>query len=422
MVDQKAEEQASLYVLDLLEVHEKRAFEIRRREDPELERMVRELQVDLEGLALAVGPAAPGPRVFERIIEEVEGKPKTTLFFGWVRLGLPLAACLALGWLIATLTIPRNYRTHPQAPGTAEPRSDTALTNPSVTQKTKGPATMDGASGTNAVQALLAAQKKELQRLDDAYHKEQARNQALAGRVNDLSRRTAFMEARIREYTQGQPGLKRLTIIDLGDPKNRASGPSLAEDAGRILATDASSRLGFSTGQTTNHDGGANPSIDSSKTTLPILVDAGAGRNLPPATFGQNAALAPNAASNGQAASETPATSTGTNLNNAAKQTEAAAGPPQAVAIVDQTSQIGTLIVQGLPPLADNHVYQFWATDPQYAQPVTVGFLPILVSGGGQFSFSLPGMNLVPTRFTVTLEPSSGSPAPTGPVILDGPP
>jgi anti-sigma-K factor RskA len=398
MADSRTEEQASLYVLDLLEAQEKRDFEERRRVDPEVDHLVRELQVGLEGLALGVAPAVPHPRVMEKILEEAQGRSRAQLMVSWLKAGLPLAACLALGWLIATYTIPRHYRVPGSAASTAGSGNSTRSVPPGSARL---PVSLSGSNAVadgSTLQAQLAAQQKEVQRLGEAWQREQARNQALTSRVNDLTRQAASLEARQRQYALAEPGLKRLTIIDLRDPRHRTTGTTLADDANRILTADAAARLGAANSFVANQDSGAGTVADNSKSLNPTATDT--------ATRG----------------STTNTVSTGFTPPPPTTASTDSTPTPQAVAIVDLSLQSGTLVLQGIPPLPDNHVYQLWANDPQYPEPLLVGFLPALANGSGQVSFSLPTGYVIPTRFTVTLESGLGSTTPAGLVILDGPP
>jgi Anti-sigma-K factor rskA, C-terminal len=73
----------------------------------------------------------------------------------------------------------------------------------------------------------------------------------------------------------------------------------------------------------------------------------------------------------------------------------------------------GHILVSGLPPAPDDMTYVVWAI--QGGKPRTASTLNVDVSGNG--SQPLPPLGAV-EAFLVTLEPASGSAAPTGPAAL----
>ncbi len=98
MIDEPTEELASLDVLGLLEGEEARAFQERLRTDPELGRLVAELEAAAAALAKTTAPMAPPAAVRQRILSQIQtGKvvampaaPRTN-WLPWA-----LAACLAI--------------------------------------------------------------------------------------------------------------------------------------------------------------------------------------------------------------------------------------------------------------------------------------------------------------------------------------
>jgi anti-sigma-K factor RskA len=98
------EEQASLYVLGLLEPEELRAFESEMAADGDLVALVSELETGAAGLASIVAPRTPPPAVRERImgsIQRNEESSKIVPMFTFKDLApWAIAACIALvaGW------------------------------------------------------------------------------------------------------------------------------------------------------------------------------------------------------------------------------------------------------------------------------------------------------------------------------------
>ncbi len=100
--EEEIEEQASLHVLELLPSEEQRDFERRLAVDPALREFVRELQGNLEALALTEPSQPAPPRVWGRIAGKIRAD-SAPAFPVWARTWslqlLAAAACLVLGAL-----------------------------------------------------------------------------------------------------------------------------------------------------------------------------------------------------------------------------------------------------------------------------------------------------------------------------------
>ncbi|HEY8148218.1 MAG TPA: anti-sigma factor [Vicinamibacteria bacterium] len=77
------------------------------------------------------------------------------------------------------------------------------------------------------------------------------------------------------------------------------------------------------------------------------------------------------------------------------------------------------LVASGLDPAPPGRTYELWVMAD--GAPVPAGAIP--VEPDGRAAFRLPALEQTSRvkTFVVTLEPVSGSPAPTGPAILSGP-
>jgi len=131
------EEEASLYVLELLPPDEVRRFGRRLEGDASLRELVRELQGNIDSLVLAQ-PFRPAPlHVWGRIATEVKEAETRTIPFP-VRFGtwglrlLAAAACLALGAFLQSRRGPLVYleRALPEAPRAAGPLVEVARQGP----------------------------------------------------------------------------------------------------------------------------------------------------------------------------------------------------------------------------------------------------------------------------------------------------
>jgi hypothetical protein len=79
----------------------------------------------------------------------------------------------------------------------------------------------------------------------------------------------------------------------------------------------------------------------------------------------------------------------------------------------------GLLVAAGLPPAPPGKTYQLWAIAGK-EPPVSAGVFEVDPRGAGSLRVApLPGVRRVDV-FAVTLEPSGGLPAPSGPMYLAG--
>lgn len=102
MIDERMEEQASLYVLGALDTEETRVFEAALRQDPELQRLVNAFRTAADAVAGDAPLVSPPADLKRRILDQVEQRKKIvplpvaqaqprTAWFPWA-----LAACLAV--------------------------------------------------------------------------------------------------------------------------------------------------------------------------------------------------------------------------------------------------------------------------------------------------------------------------------------
>jgi anti-sigma-K factor RskA len=77
MIDERKEENAAMYALDLLEGAERAAFEAELARNPELKKLVAELKDASAGLALTARAPAPSPALRDRILKAAAETPQT---------------------------------------------------------------------------------------------------------------------------------------------------------------------------------------------------------------------------------------------------------------------------------------------------------------------------------------------------------
>ncbi len=79
----------------------------------------------------------------------------------------------------------------------------------------------------------------------------------------------------------------------------------------------------------------------------------------------------------------------------------------------------GLLVLRDLPPLPADQTYELWLI-PGDGSPIPAGLVQVAEEGDSTFTIALAGQ---PTDFAavgLSIEPTGGSPAPTGPIVLLG--
>jgi len=96
---------------------------------------------------------------------------------------------------------------------------------------------------------------------------------------------------------------------------------------------------------------------------------------------------------------------------------------PTAIPIYDSARDAGTLVVGNLPPLEANDAYNLWVRTNDAANPVYVGRLPETVAAGADaLDFSLGSTGIVPSGFILTRDADGPPTTPvSGNTILQGP-
>jgi anti-sigma-K factor RskA len=72
----------------------------------------------------------------------------------------------------------------------------------------------------------------------------------------------------------------------------------------------------------------------------------------------------------------------------------------------------GMLALQDLPQPPAGHDYQLWVLDPNAPAPISAGLIT------GAKSFGVPPISTPNPGFAISLEPTGGSPSPTGPILF----
>jgi anti-sigma-K factor RskA len=88
--------------------------------------------------------------------------------------------------------------------------------------------------------------------------------------------------------------------------------------------------------------------------------------------------------------------------------------------VVDSEGEYGTLVVEGLPALDQDHQYQVWLI--RDGQRTSGGVFSVSPEGYGTLMVSSPEPLSSYPAFGVTIEPEGGSPGPTGDKVLGSAP
>lgn len=394
MPNPETQEKASLYVLGLMSPAERAEFEAEQEANPALQAEVRSFQVNVEALALAAVPMTAPPGCFARIQEKIEGG-----FFHrwphsrspWMMLGWPLAASLALSWAISSY----HFSSSKSEPKTSQPAAGDTMDRRVATTPESEPAVLEPQSA-----AELERQRVENARLQDALKQEQVTKLTLLDRLGRQEARGRMLEDRVRSLIEVQPGMSRLLVFNMRDPRAKSPYFNVLEDPSQILANEANKRLSPSNQAPDNPLSGFNH-VGASTPNYNFETDVKTDATRSPAT----------------ATNQIPGP---VNLQNPPGPT--VTNVPLTGAVIlgyDQAVLNGYLLMNGTPPLTDSQNLQLWAWDGQHRQ--SVGLLPKMSNGTVQVNFKLDNLDFVPNRFFVTIEPAGGSMQPSGPVVLDGP-
>jgi anti-sigma-K factor RskA len=368
MIDERQQELASLYALDLLDGAERVEFESTIARQPELQALVIELRKASTVLAHTAPVSVPPPALKERVLASVTGSsnrasPAGTViresFRGSNFIPWAIAASLAVGagWL---------------GNRTIETRADaTALREQNVTVNS---ALANARLQIAAEQAATRQLREEMQQqlatvtsqLGDARGQLTERERAIAEARSQLAERVRQLEDRERQLAETRAQLS-----------NREGEVATLSQRIEVLA-NASAELGGQLGR-------ARQQVTQLTSELKSQGDLA---NLKITTLASMLKNSPQAL---------------------------------AVAVWDPKLQEGVLNVQNLPALAANEDYQLWVVDPQYPNPVDGGVFTVEPAGGKariQFKTNQPIKTV--NAFAVTRERKGGVPKAQGPFVLMG--
>jgi anti-sigma-K factor RskA len=233
------QEDASLYVLDLLEGAEREAFEVNLAQSADLQRQVRELQVNLEALALAAPPRIPRPQVWDTIAKRTATASPVTvswwnLVLGYAKSGWAVAALLAVAWLLVSLPRPAlptlvSTSDHFSADPASASERQSGKRQPSQVSNEASRKSVASASPTSSATASNAIE-----------------TQPLKDRVRVLSEQVAVLTHVLAQRTVLPPGASQLRVFRLvGTNLGPDTLDALVSEAPRLRAESAPTDLSF---------------------------------------------------------------------------------------------------------------------------------------------------------------------------------
>jgi len=266
-----SEEQASLYVLNLLDIHDQQLFEAQLRRDADLRGVVRGLQAGLEAEVFA-DPAPPAPaRIWGKILERTRMDGAQVLvfpkpLFRRVQQLSALAASLTLGAILHSwwLTVRNPAMTfarldsHSGRGGSVSSVSGAPGVdgNPEVSM-IASTASKGGLGSSNVSESGSSIETVGTGRdvgLDetptDTEHPLEAVNAALQGKVRALNAQLAELTQSLNQATVIPSGVSRIHVFSLGQqepptgmPSQLTEGPGRTNSLAESLARMAGERM-----------------------------------------------------------------------------------------------------------------------------------------------------------------------------------
>lgn len=450
-----SEEQASLYILDLLDAAERQAFEQRLRRDADLRGLVHGFQSALEAEVFAEpAPAAPA-RVWGKILERTRMDGAQVLMFPeslrrWMPRLAAMAACLALGAFLQSLSNPGGGWTaqvrrmtgsspaFPGAPSTADRSVSAGVVLPAADELVP-PGQNPLGSGPGRPAPSPDADAPSTGDRDEALL---AENAALQGKVRGLTAQVAELSQQVQQWSLIPSGVSRLHVFPLGQPGFAAlfpaAGPdgvgrtnSLAESLARLAGERMAAVLGGPTGT------GSLPEVASFRQAGAANPPPGSGLLAAVEPVGKVALVPaqPGSPESAVASAGGPAAGLNSGLNSAVVSGAVAGSGPglASVAMADPSAGRGGSTAQppvnppapivfsapdsgihavAVPTAPPGGQYQLW----NRGADGTVSSLGVLTPSGSPVSVVTFERGSVDGLF-MSLEPVGGSFQPTGPVV-----
>lgn len=412
MMDRQTEEEAALYVLDLLEGEERADFEARLATSPELRRSIRELQEGLYGpVRQSGGPARPDllPGILARAESEgtaVKDPGRGKLFPGRMRWSAiwAAAAVVLLGLNLFLLSL----LSRPPASAGEGLGKEGALSG-----RTVDAAELLPEEGLLArirwLEEALASREAALEEVVEERSAFSQRTTELQAINSGWQREYARLASRMLPFFQENPGLSRFTVIELVDHE------VIEKDLPRLGFTDLAGR--FLTGEA--NISGANPG----EFIGPVVEGAGVGSASADALqgglnpFGRSGSSSMQTGISGERGS-----SEGSGTETAVGEADVLGERPAGFTVWRDDEQKGFLDLYNLPSAGEGEEAYLWVRSSELEAYRPVGELPSLDNGTGSFFYSVDEPNFTPAEILITAEPIDGTGShPAGDILLKGP-
>ncbi len=415
MMDQQTEEQAALYVLDLLEAEERAAFEARLSTSAELRRWIRELQEGLHGpVRQAGGPARPDllAGILERAQREEEAIKEAGSGRGPSRgtRWSVIWAAAALVLLGLNLFLLSFLSRSPSAMGEAVGTTGEEGVSPEAAEKLRQPQAAEG------LQIRIRQLEEALASTEEALEEAVEEQRFLSRRTTELQavnsgwqREYARLASRMQPFFQENPGRSRFTVIELVDRE------VIEQDLPRLGFTDLAGS--FLAGEATIS--GANPG----EFIGPVVEGAGVGSaSGDAAEAGLNPFNRGGSASIQEEINNETGGSEGTGKRSPGEEEDGMGTRPAGFTVWRDDEQKGFLDLYNLPAAGEGEEAYLWVRSSELEPYKAVGELPDLDNGTGSFFYSVDEPNFTPTEILITAEPAEGAGShPAGAILLKGP-
>ncbi|NBD38798.1 MAG: hypothetical protein GVY10_09535 [Verrucomicrobia bacterium] len=420
MIDERKEENASSYVLDLLSPEEREAFEGQLKEDPELRRFVRELRDSLhmpardldspphrEDLRKAIHRRIDNGITIPAVRSELPVRQRFPWSFAW--------AAAAVFLLVVNLFLLREI-SDATADSVRERGGNLPRDSASVGQGGEA-SPQQLAARIERLRSDLQERESRLRETNTELEEARERNEELVARGVEWMREYGRLAARLRPFFQSSEGLSRFTVIEMMDAEALAQNRShrgFGDLAGRFL-----------TGE--ENIAGA----DRENFFGPVVEGAGVQS---PGQLAEEAALTPFARqakellpgespASPPEADAAPAEPAGTEPGEEATGEELPFdGEAAGFTVWRDDEQKGFLDVYNLPDPAEGREAVLWVRSSELEPYLPVGEVPELENGSGSFFYSVDEANFTPAEILITAEPTGvEAEQPSGSILLRGP-
>jgi FtsZ-binding cell division protein ZapB len=413
MIDERTEERAALYALDLLSGQEKRDFETSLEKDPELRKRVREFSASLHAPIRDLdGPARPD--LLEGILARVEESPAapvsrpvsplkpSTFTLPWAHIW----AAAALLFLFLNIGLLVILNRNPLASGIPDSGNIAASANGSRQTSAVYPVNRTLLEARIArLEESLAERDETLRRINDERFELKAENEEVKSFNAGWQREYSRLASRFLPFFEGDNGLSRFTVIEMVDAS---------------AYRDGLPRLGFNELAARYLTGESNiAGIGSDEFVGPFVEGAGIA-----SAVGETGQVGLTPIAQGGAASY-PDLRMPDALAESAGQTatEAEAGQrPAGFTVWRDDEQKGFLDLYNLPAPRDGEEAFLWVRSGELDPYLAVGAIPDLSNGTGSLFYSVDEPNFTPSEILITSEPPDTSASePSGTILLRGP-